>query len=356
VAKSTRATDSGIGSIRRAARHRPGDFEPETKGNFMTYSFRNRFEAGRPLFTVDVDKYVLIDTPEEGKVVLRAARPNARLTSATTNYAVQGSGYANFDEALNAGRAWRQRLIAAFARDGRAVDFGDDDDEHLAITWQQEVTGSSDLLESVGITVGDVCAQDRIGLLVFESEPTKEFLSWATGTPNVLQNIERFVEGPLKTASERAFMPWDRRQKLAHTLVHSALLDADPRTRYIQLVTAIEAMLPNTQWSDEVLGVLNDLKSMVKGVDGIEDDTRDRVLAILGEKRESIRSRGKKYVSILRKRYGDGMEPFEFFDDCYQKRSALVHGNLSVPDVTQYRPLLDFVLDLLDADHAERTE
>lgn len=312
----------------------------------MTYSFRNRFEVNKHIFQADDDEYLLADTPAEGKVVLRAARPNERI-SETNELAVEGSGYPDFDAARQAGRKWRQCLIAALALDTKAAEFGDDDEQRLALEWDSVATNPSDIFRSIGIKGGDRVAQDRIGLLVFKTEPPARFAVFAMGTPTISLGIDAFLEGPLKAARERTYAPWDERQKLAYALVHSALFDAEPETRYIQLVTAIEALLPGTKRPPDVLGVLENLKETVRNMDDIGDETRSRIIQILGDKRESIARRGEAFVSKLEKRY-DGMTSAQFFRDCYKKRSDLVHGNLPVPDVEQYQRLLEFVLDLLD--------
>jgi hypothetical protein len=312
----------------------------------MTYSFRNRFKVKEHIFQADAHEYLLADSPAEGRVVLRAARQNERISEAN-ELAVEGSGYPDFDAARDAGRKWRQWMISALARDMKAAEFGDEDDERLAVEWESVATNPADLLTSIGIKSGDLITQDRIGLLVFKTEPARRFLIFAMGTPTISQGIEVFLEGPLKAARERAYAPWDERQKLAYALVHSALFDAEPETRYIQLVTAIEALLPDTKRPPEVLSVMESLKATVKNMDDIGDESRSRVLQILGDNRESIARRGEAFVSKLEKNY-DGMTPVQFFKACYKKRSDLVHGNLPVPDVKQYRRLLEFVLDLLD--------
>jgi hypothetical protein len=311
----------------------------------MTYSFRSRFHLREPVFHADAAEYHLEDSVDEGSVNLRAARPNARITPETMEFAVQASGYPDIDAAVVAGRRWRRWLISALARDLKAAEFGDDE-IHFP-EWEQVVTGSSDLLESIGIVVGDVCAQDRVGLLIFETEPPKQFLIFAPGQPIVTQSIEQFLEGPLRTVRENAGVSWDAKQNRAYALIHSALSTNDHEVRYIQLVTAIEALLDQTKRPAEVLAVLGRLKTTVRGLDDISDDTRKRALDILSDQRESVNQRGKALASRLDKTY-DGMTSEKYFGSSYGKRSDLVHANLPIPDVREYRTLLSFVLDLLD--------
>jgi hypothetical protein len=54
-----------------------------------------------------------------------------------------------------------------------------------------------------------------------------------------------------------------------------------------------------------------------------------------------------EFVSQLPGAYDD-LTPKRFFDECYGKRSAIVHGNAERPDVSECATLTRFVLDVLD--------
>jgi len=100
----------------------------------VTYSFRNRFrlQEGDRL-DADVPEIILADSTDNGLVVLRAPEREMGLgvrgapISQAGELVVQGSGCADFDTALAAGRNWRQYLTIALAREGKGVDFGLDD-------------------------------------------------------------------------------------------------------------------------------------------------------------------------------------------------------------------------------------
>ena len=308
----------------------------------MTYTFRNRFKIGGNRYAVDGHEYVLAEPPsDDGRVVLKSGSGQA--ISQTDELILQGSGYPDFDAAKDAGRRWRQYLTKALPRDGRGADFGDDGASRIApvldCVFEEE---PPEIFAMMGIERGDRIVQDRQGLIVFATEPPAKCLHAAAGAVT----IGTGVGTSLKTAHESTYAPFDARQELAYALVHQALFDPNPETRYIQLVTAIEALLPEAACPRLIQDALDELVKVAK--EWPESETKTRVLQILdGDRRESVRQMAMGSVSKLSSTYDD-LQPKSYFDLCYGNRSALVHGNAERPDVREYRTLLRFVLDVLD--------
>jgi hypothetical protein len=281
-------------------------------------------------------------------------------------------------------------MTVAMARDNKGADFGDDDESQLVPVSDGIVDQRSEILTRLGVNLGDRIVADRHGLLVFPTLPPGRCIHIQAGGVVTSMSIGQFVDGPLETARAASYLPFDARQSLAYGLVHSALSDRNPETRYIQLVTAIEALLPERKRPDPILRALSVLEEVVeRWPDGLDpahprggalrrvwrcvqsivaggpdedvidawpdDDTKERMGQILRQSRnESVRRIGIDFVSQLPGTYVNET-PKKFFDECYGKRSALVHGSAERPDVSETQTLLRFVLDVLDLYASQRT-
>jgi hypothetical protein len=306
------------------------------------YTFRNRFKIGGVRFAISSHEYLLAEPPlDDGRVVLRAGLAEQLIQDAD-ELVLTGSGYGDFDAAKDAGRRWRRHLTVALPREDRYGDFGDDDDDKIVPTeWIQE-NEPPHFLSHLGYERGNRILVDRYGLLVFASDPPAKVSHAYGGVPTILTGM-----GPsIRDAQKADYAPMDDRQKLAYALVHNSMSDDNDETRYIQLVTAIEALLPERHWPEPVLEGLKEL--MHTANNWPHSDSKKRILSILKEDRkESVRSVALDLVLKLSGTY-DGDTPKKFFDRCYGKRSALVHGNEQRPDLSDYSTLKRFVLDVLD--------
>lgn len=305
------------------------------------FTFRNRFRIGGHHFAIDTYEYVLAEPPADyGRVVLQAGAAEQAIQD-SDELVLTGSGYDDFGAAKDAGRRWRQILTVALPREHRYGDFGDDDDDKLAPTeWVQEKE-PPEWLAHLGYHRGVRILVDRYGLLVFASDPPAKFSHAQMGSVTIGTSM-----GPsIADATQAEYVTLDDRQKLAFALVHNSISDDNHETRYIQLVTAIEALLPNRHWPAPILERLKELRTSAENWP--PTDTKDRILHILKEdKKESVRSVALDLVGQLSGTY-DNATPKKFFDNCYGKRSALVHGERR-PDLSDYNTLLRFVLDVLD--------
>jgi hypothetical protein len=325
----------------------------------MTYSFRNRFvidESER--IAIDAHAQHLADSPEDGTVVLEAAGRDTEI-SQTHELVLCGSGYADEAAAIEAGRKWRRVLTAALARDRKAADFGPDD-KTTPVTDLIVEKEPLDWLKPLGVVVGDRVIGDDIRLMVYESAPAPKFLSITMNAPIVMVGAERLLHDIADASSKEQDQPWSRQKWLAYQLVHSALRDRNAETRHIQLVTAIEIMIPGRQRPGPIVEALDNIMARVDEIlPGDDDDAPtvgERLKQILREaKNESIVRAGREYIGgLLEGEYGT-KSPANFFRDVYNMRSRLVHHERpgehrpSTEDIIQvYGELLRLTLDLLD--------
>jgi hypothetical protein len=292
----------------------------------VTYTFRNRFTIGRGRnIAAPSGEHVLAESDSDGKVVLKAAATKAftglfalyspRPASPggdtkirdTAELAVEGSGYRSFDAAVGAGRRWRQYLLEALARESIAADFGDDDDNKLVPSWDDIFVSPGNEFAKRGVKKGDRVIQDRLGLTVFKTEPQPEwFFLPGFGQVTIGINIEALISGPLAHARARSL--WTPPQKLAYRLVHDSLFETNPEARYIFMVMAIEALIPEKDRIPAIVSTLERLKGVLGQWD-LEEDVRDTVAKLLNDdKKESIRWHGQQLAARLNGEY-DGSEP-----------------------------------------------
>ena len=209
------------------------------------------------------------------------------------------------------------------------------------------------------IDPADRVLEDRVGLLVFELQPLPSFEWSLAHAPDVSGSGPR--HDLMSTAQGRYNGDWQDELRLAYQLVHSSLSDTNPETRFILLVTAIEALIPHREEDAELSCLLDALKPLVDGISGFDENTRNTVKKLIeGAKFESTRQFALKLIERLSGEYG-GKTPRRYFDDVYGTRSALAHGNLrNMPALSedalnqQYLELLRFVLDILEAWTSDR--
>ena len=267
--------------------------------------------------------------------------------------AISGSGYESAEAALGAGRKWRQVMSSIFARMILSVDFGGDDEEKIA----PEQFKAGGLLQKLGLASGEIVYTDRFGFLVHKTEPKRRFVNLSMGTPLVYVSLgEQATHDLTDQALQRHTGDWSDELKLAYELVHASMADDNPEARFILLVTAIEALIPYRERIPPVVAVLDLLIAHANQQTGINKETLEAVLRLLeSDKFESVRSYGLKLADRLSGEY-DGKAPRKYFDDVYETRSDLAHGNLrNIPKLStdalnqQYSELLRFVLDILES-------
>ncbi|MBF6082008.1 hypothetical protein IU485_11625 [Nocardia cyriacigeorgica] len=290
-------------------------------------------------FTMDGDQ-VLTLSESPAKVQLRP-RNRESLFADSSELVLQGGPYSTEQEAIGAGKRWRQRVSIAFAQQRVGVDLGRDDQ-----TSPIESPVSAEMFEKFGVN----WYHDRHGLLIL---PTEEAVfGRLTADVKAVRNMVHLhaefdrVQSSVKAVTEG--------QELALTLIHSARFDPNPETRFVVLVTAIEAMVEQRAVPSDAAALIDKFITEVQDSD-LEAPVRDALVRHMGNgKRESVGAAARRLVdSSLDGREYNGMTPRKFFTTCYGLRSDLVHGNLTRPpaeNLAQLNPILDgFVLDLINA-------
>ncbi|MFC1927952.1 hypothetical protein ACFLW7_05205, partial [Chloroflexota bacterium] len=117
------------------------------------------------------------------------------------------------------------------------------------------------------------------------------------------------------------------KQVLASEIYSSSFFDVSPRSRFITLVTAVEALLERTRRANEVEALLEEFKAKAKQ-SPIQQSTRDSIVRSLEQlKHESIGQAGRALANrLIPTELFDGQSSADFFSHCYNLRSQILHS------------------------------
>ncbi|MFG3619059.1 hypothetical protein [Nocardia sp. NPDC047654] len=313
----------------------------ESINRVPNYNFRNTIKLADG-YRLDVQgEQVVVLADEPAKIEIRPLPAETKFAD-TSDLLVEGGPFPSEEAAIEAGKNWRTYLLIAFAQQRLGIDLGPDDNPRA-----EPMAFLADKAAELGVQA----LRGRPGLLVFPSEPPATF-----GTFSAVAEVQRKPNDLIQSVDEvRSLRPsLTEAQELAFRLLHLAYFDTNPETRFILLVTAIEAVLEQGERSVEFIRWLEQLMSETKAAD-LDSRTRDAMLNYLGlGRRESIAASAKRLVEALGvDRSYDGKSPGAFFSACYTRRSDLVHGNLPRPTVAESKRLLPilerFVAEVLAA-------
>ncbi|WP_433734887.1 hypothetical protein ACQP0C_41800 (plasmid) [Nocardia sp. CA-129566] len=305
------------------------------------FNFRNTILLAQGTrLSVNTDEQVIVLSEDPPRVEITPVPPHIRFLD-TEKLEMRGGPYATDSEAIEAGRTWRKYLLVAFAEQRIGIDLGA---EHNPIA---EPMG---YVADAGKKLGVQALRDRHGLLVFPSD-----LDAAFGRFFAEAMVSRDA-GKITSAVEQVQATAPKVSDphlLALRLLHSSFFDTNPETRFVLLVTAIEAVIETKQRSPQILDLLEQFRAVTKSASLTSGD-RDALLNALGNaKSETISAAGRRLVALLTDREYDGQAPAEFFVSCYNARSKIVHGSLGRPSrerLERLIPVLEaMVVDLLGA-------
>jgi hypothetical protein len=168
---------------------------------------------------------------------------------------------------------------------------------------------------------------DVHGLDVYECH---EAVRFASGSANAFQPYppDRFAESiHASLAARRAH---NDKVWVAAELYCAAFFDRASRSRFITLVTALEALLDNKPRTGEALALITSWQNELKKVpaSALDHSTRSAMMSTLGfMQRESIGQAGRALSDrLLTDRIYRGESASEFFPQCYALRSEIVHS------------------------------
>jgi len=132
----------------------------------------------------------------------------------------------------------------------------------------------------------------------------------------------------------------------------ASFFDVSPRSRFITLVTAVEALLDPARRPESVQTLVTEMEGVTR-TSAVDDSTKEAIVSSLQWLREeSIGQSGRAMARrfLPHQRY-DGRSSWTFFTQCYHLRSQIVHhgtvGDPSIDILSLANTMETFVSELL---------
>lgn len=290
----------------------------------MGFTFRIR--VNRCLHhTIDTDESSLIIQNEDNKSVVLSGTPENKPLRDSSKFMLIGSGYATDSEAYGEGVIHLNALLIAFAASRVGVDFG-----------ARTTTGifTQHGLKMFGEANKTRLLNDTHGLTVYESEPVPRFIS-TNATHVSAVDSEAFCNDLRRAIQTKPQLTVN--EQISFALFHASYFQPAVDSIFILRIMAIEALITQNNRSAEALELVNTLLDIANN-SNLQDAELNSIKGSLNHLRyESIGQAGKRFVA---QRLGDGkryngMAPSDFFKNCYNMRSQLVHGNIPQPTFSE---------------------
>lgn len=290
----------------------------------------------------NLSRYVLSSDSDSELVELLGPRGDDTISHAM-ELRLRGSNYGTREDAIEAGKRWRDRLTVAFAHYEKGIEIGSDETPEVA-EWSG---GQPYFLYDLGRGPRDT---PKLTVFPTDSEPRWGGLF---GEGVVAHGIETFINGHLAWVRQRECR-LNPQQQLAYRLFHAAYFEFNFETVYILLFTGVEALIPKRFRTEPYINALERLRASVADMDAVQDSVKESLDRLLEYKEnESIRYRGRTWVQeLLGTNTFDGKSSEEFFLDAYETRNSVAHGNVNRPTAEslkeQIPELRRYLLALLD--------
>jgi hypothetical protein len=305
------------------------------------FDFRLRFNLPESYrIASDVEELELLVTHSGQKIYLHSAVAGTAIKE-HTRAAVRGGPFESEQEARNAAERSKRSLLFWAIEQRAGIDFGDGRQRSIATNEDLRM-----LEEQHRVPFRN----DALGIDVFEPLEKLRFVHCSVTAevekypPNLVSAFTREYSNK-KHATEK--------QILACEIYASSFFDIGQRSRFITLVTAVEALLEPAKRPDSVQSLVDELAAKTQEAD-VDQATKTSIGGSLQKLRyESIGQAGRALATSLLgdKLYG-GKSASTFFRSCYDLRSAIVHTGTAGHDADVWQlasAMEEFVAHLLIA-------
>jgi hypothetical protein len=278
------------------------------------YDFRLRFNFPETChINSEADKLELLDLPSGEKITLVSGSSGAPI-SKQSKVAVIGKSFTSKGQAGAAAQKCKRALLYWAIEQRLGVDFGDG-------KQRSHITDAG--FKHFEKQFGRPVRKDIHGVDVYEHVKNLMFIDF-----NVKAKVGKHPNKLIDTFKReyRNNRLFTEKQLLASEIYASSFFDVSARSRFITLVTAVEALLEPLKRSDDV-GTL---------VEGFKDKTQQSIVdkttraSLIGSiewlKYQSIGQAGRELSHrLLPNELFDGQASDDFFSRSYDLRSRLLH-------------------------------
>lgn len=306
-----------------------------------TFDFRLRFNMVEgDHINSESQELQLMRTPDGEVLRLRAGSRGTQIKD-SSEIAILGGPYSSLEDAKTTATRVRQAVLIWAVRGRFGLDFGGDGIVRTFLTDYGKKYYEQEFSRPI--------RNDRLGIDVYESQKDLLFAS-LKGSMAVGRHADTFAQQVWQQINTP--LPLTEKQIIAAELYSASFFDVPLRSRFITLVTAIEALLVPQRRSDAVQSFIDGVKKDLKGRQ-IDAAAKEALRGSLDWLRsDSIGQAGKRLCERLlpHKEY-DGRSAGEFFKYCYNLRSEIVHSGKPSKDGVDLLQLSNgcqaFVGDLL---------
>jgi hypothetical protein len=286
-----------------------------------SYSFRLRFnfaEAYR--IESDVEEIELLVSPLGERIRLRSGAIGTPIKD-HNQAAVLGGPYTSKDQARAAAEKSKRALLYWAIVQRLGIDFGD---------GKQRSGFTNEGLAELEKRLGCPVKNDIHGIDVYEQVEKLKFVQF-----NAKATVGKDPPALISTF-QREFLnsrQLTEKQVLASEIYASSFFDVSSRSRFITLVTAVEALLEPLRRPDEVEVLVEGLRAKTRE-SGIDEPTKESIIGSLGRLRhQSIGQAGRMLADrLIPKGFFDGQSSADFFTRCYDLRSQILHRGTTGDD------------------------
>jgi hypothetical protein len=277
------------------------------------YDFRLRFNfSGAYHINSEADKIELLDLSPEEHITLVSGSSGAPI-SKQNKVAVIGKSFTSKGQARVAAEKCKRALLYWAIEQRLGLDFGG-----KQRSWFTDA-GLARFEEKLGCPV----RQDLHGIDVYEHVEKLKFVSF-NAKAKLGKNPNKLVDTfKREYLNNRLFT---EKQLLAGEIYTSSFFDVSARSRFITLVTAVEALLEQPKRSDDVETLVEEFKDKTRQ-SMVDETTKASIIGGLERlKNQSIGQAGRELSNqLLPKELFDGQASADFFSRCYGLRSQVLH-------------------------------
>ena len=228
----------------------------------------------------------------------------------------QSRGFETEDDAREFGERLRRavHLVGLCAKVG--VDAGDPGEDRT-LSWV-----NPEILRNGGLDANTRIGPDVHGIVVVPDDEKNLFVRMGPASVEVRSNADDFVHALVEALPERdvsgSDFPSIRR---AIRLLNLAEINSDPIAKMVLAISTVENLAIDPPWTDFQQKLIECSAAWLKRTHGNGEETSQVIEAILQIRKESIRKRIRKLLSV-----NELSDMWQDWDKLYSKRSRLFHG------------------------------
>lgn len=281
----------------------------------MLYDFRLRFNFAEGYrINSEEEKFEILTQPSGEHITLKSNATGKPIKDCT-EVAIIGKSYTSENQAREAAEKSKRSLLYWATESRVGIDFGDG--KPLSVVPREA-------LEMMQKQSDYPVRNDIHGIDIYEHNEHTLFVK-IDAKANVGKATQRLIDTfQREYANVRKI---SEKQLLACEIYVGSFFDISPRSRFITLVTAIEALLEPEKRSDEVLNIISNFIEEIHQSQ-LDGTTKNSIIGSLSRiQNESISQAGRALaLRLLIDKSFNGQSSAEFFSYCYYKRSEILHN------------------------------